>query len=212
MSTVALATTGAFGDVTSVLLHIAGTWPRPVTVIEADPDGGRLACRLGLRPGLSDFVSKLRCRRSIQVADRVSAVPVVPAPPDPDETIRAIRGISPMVASLGEILGTDVLLSVGVLRPRSPSDEITRATDARILMMRCTLDDVAAVLYRRRLLESLGRWSILTARGSLTTLQVSRVIRWPVLAEIVPLDRSSVSLLSQRVAEFVVFVDSGLEQ
>ncbi|MFM7756951.1 MAG: hypothetical protein ACKOA6_12195 [Actinomycetota bacterium] len=212
MSTVALATTGGFIDTSSALLHIAGKWPRPVTVIEADPDGGRLACRHGLRPGLSDLVSTLRLGRPIRVADRVSAVPVVSAPPDPDETIRAIDSMTPMVGSLGAILGTDVLFSVGVLRPRSPSDGITRSSDARLLIMRCTLDDVAAVLYRHRLLESFGRWSILTSRGPLTTLQVSRVIRWPILAEIMSFGRCDVSLLSQRVAEFVAFVGSGTEQ
>lgn len=212
MSTVALATTGGIIDSSSALLRIAGRWPRPVTVIEADPDGGRLACRHGLRPGLSDLVSTVRLGRSIRVADRVSTVPVVSAPPDPEEAIRAIHGMASMVGSLGTVLGTDVLFSVGVLRPRSPSDGITRSSDARLLMMRCTLDDVAAVLHRHRLLESFGRWSILTAGGSLTTLQVSRVIGWPILAEILPLDRCGVSLLSQRVAEFAAFVGSGSEQ
>jgi|GEM_PF-6562710 len=195
-------------DVSSVLLHIAGKWPRPVTVIEADPDGGRLACRHGLRPGLTDFARTLRRGRPIQVDDHVSTVPVVSAPPDPEETIKAIHGITPMVGSLGTILGTDALLNVGVLRPRSPSDGITRSSDARILMMRCTLDDLAAVVYRHPLLESLGQWSILTTGGSLTTLQVSRVIRWPILAELLPFDRRSRSTLSQRMAEFVIFVES----
>lgn len=209
MSTVALANTGAFGDMSSLLLQIAGRWPRPVTVIEADPDGGRLASRHGLRPGLLDLVSTLRQGRSIQIPDHVSAVPVVSAPPDPEEAIKAIHGITPMVGSLGTTLGTDVLFSVGALRPRSPSGGITRATDARILMMRCTLDDVAAVLHRHRILESFGHWSILTAGGSLSTLQVARVIRWPVLAELLPFDRRSVSHLAQRVAEFIVYVGSG---
>lgn len=208
MSTVALATIGGFGDASSAVLHVARKWPRPVTVIEADPDGGRLACRHGLRPGLSDLVTGLRCGRSVQVSGHVSTVPVVPASPDPEETIGALHGITPMVGRLQMALGTDVLFSVGIPRPHSPSDGITRATDARILMMRCTLDDVAVVLHRHRTLEALGRWSILTAGGSLTTLQVSRVIRWPILADLLPFDRGNDSILSQRMAEFVIYIES----
>lgn len=208
MSTVALATIGGFGDPSSAVLHVASKWPRPVTVIEADPDGGRLAHRHGLRPGLSDLATVLRRGTSVQVPGRVFAVPVVPASPDPDETIGALHIIAPMVGRLRMALGTDVLFDVGILRPQSPSEGITRATDARILMMRCTLEDVAVVLHRHRTLQALGRWTVLTAGGSLTTPQVSRVIRWPILADLTPFDRRNQTVLSQRVAEFAIFVES----
>lgn len=192
----------------SAVLHIARRWPRPVTVIEADPDGGRLACRHGLRPGLTDLAHALRFGRPVGTQDHVSAVSLVPAPPDPEETIGAIDGITSVVGSLETSLGTDVLFNVGILRPSSPADGITRAADARILMMRCTLDDVAAVLHRHRTLETLGRWSILTAGGSLTTIQISRVIKWPVLAELIPLDGHNMSILARRISEFLTFIGS----
>lgn len=208
MSTVALATIGGFGDTSSAVLHVASKWPSPVTVVEADPDGGRLAHRHGLRPGLSDLATVLRRGTSVQVPGRVLRIPVVPASPDPEETIVALHRIAPMVGRLQMALGTDVLFDVGILRPQSPSEGITRATDARILMMRCTLDDVAVVLHRHRTLQALGRWTVLTAGGSLTTPQVSRVIRWPILADLTPFDRRNQTVLSQRMAEFAIFVES----
>ena len=59
MTLLVTATTGGLMDLATVSLHIASLWPRPVTVIEADPDGGRLAARhdWDVRPGLVELAA-----------------------------------------------------------------------------------------------------------------------------------------------------------
>lgn len=224
MALVALGTPGGLTEISSIALHIASMWPRPVTVVEADPDGGRLATRYNwmVRPGLRTLASMLqdfpqghvqRWTRAgtdvneFETSDR-TAVPfgrrchVVTAPVAPDEVIEVIYELSASSGRMDEVLGTDVLVSVGTIRPGSPSETLIKKADGRMLVMRRTIEDVSVVLHRRRLLQDSGTWTILTAGGRLTTVELSRVIHWPVLADLLPSDRHNCSVLRQRIGEF----------
>lgn len=185
-------------------------WPRPVTVVEADPDGGRLAVRhnWSLRAGLGTLAASVgNAHHRVAEIRNVACgrnLSVVTAPVNPDDVIEAIGELSGTNWRLDEILGTDVLISVGIIRPGSPSETLMKNSDARMMVMRCTIDDVAAVLHRRQLLQGIGAWSILTAGGRLTTIQIARAVPWPVLADLLPSDRHNSAILRRRISEFAV--------
>lgn len=185
-------------------------WPRPVTVVEADPDGGRLAVRhnWSLRAGLGNLAASVgNAHHQVANIGNVAGkqnLRVVTAPVNPDDVIKAIGELSGSTGRLDDLLGTDVLISVGIIRPESPSETLIRSADARMLVMRCTIDDVAAVLHRRQLLQGIGEWSILTAGGRLTTIQVARAVSWPILADLLPSNRHNSAILRRRISEFAI--------
>lgn len=221
---VALGTPGGLVEISSIALHIASMWPRPITVVEADPDGGRLAVRHNwmVRPGLGMLVSMLQETHHVReyqlnrddftnVYSNIGEaktggyggnIRVVTAPVAPDEVIEFLCEISASTWRMDDVLGTDVLVSVGTIRPGSPSETLIKKADARLLVLRRTIENVAAVIHRRRLLQDIGAWTILTAGGRLTTVELSRVIHWPVLADLLPSDRQNGAVLRQRIAEF----------
>jgi hypothetical protein len=65
MALFAVATVGGLTDLGTICLHIASLWPHPPVVVEADPDGGRLAVRHDweLRPGLGDLIALMHSDR-----------------------------------------------------------------------------------------------------------------------------------------------------
>lgn len=208
MSLVALGTPGGLTEISSIALHIGSMWPRPVTVVEADPDGGRLAARHNwrIRPGLGALAASLRQMHGTNsdsgAASYGADLKVVAAPASPEEVISVIPYLSDSARRIDEVLGTDVLVSVGTIRPGSPASALIESADARLLVMRCTIDDVSAVVHRRKLLQAIGTWTVLTAGGALTTVDISRVIHWPVLADLLPSDRRNTIILRRRIGEF----------
>lgn len=214
MSLVAVATPGGLSEISSIALHLATLWPRPVTVIEADPDGGRLSVRHGgrLRPGLCSLVASLCGSHPTDKWNWATAyspdVHVVPAPTAPEDVISAVGRLSSSDLELDRVIGTDVLISIGVIRPNTPCTALACEADARLLVMRSTIDDVAAVIHRRKTLETFGTWTVLTAGGNLTTVEVARNVHWPVLADLLPSDRRNSAILRQRIEEFATSISS----
>lgn len=208
MSVVALGTPGGLTEISSIALHIGSMWPRPVTVVEADPDGGRLAARHNwrIRPGLGTLAASLQQSGSVDTDNGTASygadLKVVAAPAAPEDVISAMRQLSESAKKLEAVLGTDVLISVGTVRPESPASTLIECADARLLVMRCTIDDVSAVVHRRKLLQATGDWTVLTAGGALTTIEIARVIHWPVLADLLPSDRRNSVILRRRIGEF----------
>ncbi|MEY3071144.1 MAG: hypothetical protein RL473_1251, partial [Actinomycetota bacterium] len=95
MSIIVTGTTGGLTDLGTISLHLATMWPTPVTVIEADPDGGRLAARHNweLRPGLAELAAHVRTPatstldpQSLRRTYR-NDVSVVVAPPSAEQVI-----------------------------------------------------------------------------------------------------------------------------
>ena len=207
MTLVVTATTGGLMDLGTVSLHIASMWPNRVCVVEADPDGGRLAARHNweVRPGLVELAARLRSQGGRQ--DSVSefmrqhgdGVSVIVAPPAAEPVIAALGVLSGRPTLLEETIGTDVIVNVGRVRPDSPARELIAAADIRLLITRTDLEDVVSVVHRTDHLRSLGDWKVLTAGGRYGIHEVDRAVEWPVIADLLPSDRRSSARLREAV-------------
>ena len=211
MALVVTSTTGGLMDLATVSLHIASMWPRPITVVEADPDGGRLAARhdWDVRPGLVDLATAVRSRsesspRLAPLLRRHSDdVSVIVAPPAVEPIMASLPVLAQHRDRLDEIVGTDVMVVVGRVRPDSPANELARAADLRLLVTRTDLEDVVAVVHRSDHLRALGSWQVLTAGGRYDAAEVARTIEWPVVADLLPDNPKSSARLRQTVRELV---------
>lgn len=203
MAVIALGTVGGLTDLGTICLHVAALWPHPPLVVEADPDGGRLAARHDweLRPSLADLVTMLQSGDVSAISiDRVArrlrnGVRVVVAPPAMESVHATIPGVVQSLPELARRANGDVIVDVGVVRPDSPARDVISAAGTRVIVVRKDVDDLVALAHRRSLLESLGTWSVLTAGGRLRSDDVAGAIRWPVLADLLPKDRKSSAAL-----------------
>ena len=209
MSIIVTGTTGGLTDLGTISLHLATMWPTPVTVIEADPDGGRLAARHNweLRPGLAELAAHVRTPatstldpQSLRRTYR-NDVSVVVAPPSAEQVIAALSIIAPHTRTLDQVLGTDVIINVGRVRPNTPASEIMRAANTRLLISRTDLDDVVALVHRQPLLKELGEWQVLAAGGRYKIDELAKAIEWPVIADLLPSDRRSSAALKLTIAK-----------
>ncbi|MEY3680225.1 MAG: hypothetical protein RL547_837 [Actinomycetota bacterium] len=216
MTLVVTTTTGGLMDLATVSLHIASLWPRPITVVEADPDGGRLAARhdWDVRPGLVDLAAAVRSRseelpRLTPLLRRHSAeVSVIVAPPAAEPIMASLPVLAQNRDRLDQIVETDVLVVVGRIRPDSPANELLRAADLRVLVTRTDLEDVVSVVHRADHLRSLGSWSVLTAGGRYESAEVARTIEWPVVDDLLPNNPKAGARLRASIRKLA---DSGLE-
>lgn len=211
MALYVVGTVGGLTDIGTVTLHIASLWPRVPLVVEADPDGGRLAVRhdWDLYPGLADLVSALGAENvdmhKITSMARVarSGVGVIVAPPSIEQVEATLGPLSDRVARLAAACPRDVLVDIGVLRPGSAAREVARVADRRIIVVRRSVDDIVALAHRRAFLETLGHWSVLTAGGSLRPADVAGAVQWPIIADLLPSDRRSAQRMRAALARFV---------
>lgn len=202
-------------DLGTVSLHIASLWSKPVTVIEADPDGGRLAARHNwdVRPGLVDLVASARSTHESRsredcVRRHGNRVRVVVAPPSAEAVIATLSILSDRLERVEEMLGTDLIVNVGRVRPNTPASDLISRADRRLLVTRTDLEDVVALVHRTDHLRRFGSWSVLTAGGRYRTGEVDRAVEWPVIADLLPDDPRSSSKLKQVIADLSVDRDS----
>jgi len=210
MAVIALGTVGGLTDLGTICLHVASLWPHPPLVVEADPDGGRLAARYNweLRPSLGDLVAVLNSHETTSISvDRVArrlrnGVRVVVAPPAMEAVHSVLCDALPSLSILESRTTGDVLIDVGVIRPDSPARDIIAGASKRIIVVRKDVEDLVALAHRRSLLESMGTWSVLTAGGRLRSAEAIGAIRWPVLADLLPNDRRSSAALRTSLSQF----------
>jgi hypothetical protein len=209
MSIIVTGTIGGLTDLGTISLHLATMWPTPVTVIEADPDGGRLAARHNweLRPGLAELAAHVRTPATSTLDPQAlrrtyrNDVSVVVAPPSAEQVIAALSIIAPHTRTLDQVLGTDVIINVGRVRPNTPASDIMRAANTRLLISRTDLDDVVALVHRQPLLKELGEWQVLAAGGRYKIDELAKAIEWPVIADLLPSDRRSSAALKLTIAK-----------
>ena len=213
MAVITTSTTGGLMDLATVSLHIATLWPRPITVVEADPDGGRLAARhdWDVHPGLVDVAAMVRSPRATapgpltrRYADDVS---VVVAPPAVEPIMASLPVLAQHVNRIDEILRTDVLIVTGRLRPDSAANQLIEVVDRRILVTRTDLEDVVSVVHRAERMRELGQWNVLTAGGQFGAAELARTIEWPVIADLLPDNPRGRARLRASIRDFVEAID-----
>ena len=209
MALIVTGTTGGLTDLGTISLHLATLWPRAVTVIEADPDGGRLAARHNweVRPGLAELAAHIRTPETSILDPQTlrrhyrNHVSVVVAPPSAEQVIAALAVLAPHARRIDQMMGTDVIFDIGRVRPGTPAAELLRSADSRLLITRTDLDDVVALVHRHQLLKDLGDWKILAAGGRYKLDELAKAIEWPVMADLLPADRKASSHLRESVAQ-----------
>jgi hypothetical protein len=152
MTVVALASVKASPGVTTSLLALAATWPdpRPLLLVDADPDGGSLAARTGLptEPGLTSLAAAARRTLRAGELDRHTqqlpgGVPALVGPADAEHAARALQLVGAALATeLRRDRGRDVLVDCGRLRTGSPAVPLAARADVLMLVARPRLDEL----------------------------------------------------------------------
>lgn len=128
--------------VTSTALALASVWPRPVTVVEADPSGGDLAYRCqamhgGPLRGTKGLLTMAAAVRGGTPEPRVvlehaqplaCGVDVVQGVTSAGQA-RGLGGLWPALATACQVSTEDVLIDVGRLERTSPTLALARAAD-----------------------------------------------------------------------------------
>jgi MinD-like ATPase involved in chromosome partitioning or flagellar assembly len=154
---------------TTLALAFALTWPRPpdrkVTLVEADPDGGVLAVRLGLRadPGLLTLASAARhgpvdpefvSAHAQPLAEGVDVLVGTPAPEQMRVTLTATS--SRLASALAASTQTDVIVDVGRASVRSAAADWCRAAGLVVVVARPRRDEVEGIGFRALELRQAG--------------------------------------------------------
>ena len=173
---------------TTTALALVRRHHRPVVLVEADPDGGRLALRLNTdhRPGLVDLLTSARdldadtLFHGVQRRDPHSSAQVVVAHPAGDIVERALRtGVHDLVTTLRHAT-FDVVCDVGRYRLDSPAEPLMRMAAWRVVATRGDLGDVAVVAHALDRVKSWGRVMVaVTGRGAYGPHEVSEALGVP---------------------------------
>ena len=153
MTVVACFSAKSSPGVTTAVQLVAGAWPaeRVLLVVEADPGGGDLADRLGLRPdpGLVSLASEGRRGLSGYIIDAHvqpvgTNVSVLLAPAGARPSSGAVSVLAERLAEALLLVGDrDVLVDCGRLGPGSPVWPLVRAADVAALVTGGAAADVA---------------------------------------------------------------------
>jgi hypothetical protein len=130
---------------TRLAIGMAAAWPGAGrrTLIEADPDGGRLGAELGIgvEPGLMALALAARAdrlRADDVIACGAAAVGdwhVVPAPASPEQAHAALVHASGALAAMADASGQDAwIVDAGRLSPRSPGLPLALAADEVLIV------------------------------------------------------------------------------
>ena len=140
---------GAPGASTVALaLALASSSERPVTLVDADPDGGALAARLGVAatPGLVSLSAAARHGFrpdliGLHTQQIRPGLELIVSPPSSEQICSALAGVGrPFAEALAAI---DAIADVGRWQLRSPATDLVREAIATVLVIQPSLDGVA---------------------------------------------------------------------
>lgn len=154
MAVLAFASVKASPGVTTTLLALAAVWPeeRSLLLVDADPDGGDLAARIGLgvEPGMASLAAA--GRRSLDRADIErhtqtipGGVPVLLGNPDPEQAARELELVGQRLADVLPNESPDVLVDCGRLRSSSPAVPLAVRAFATLIVCRPRVDELQHV-------------------------------------------------------------------
>jgi hypothetical protein len=141
---------------------MAGVWPRPVAVLEADPDGGVLAVRYGLarNPGLSDLAAAVREPPSADALWRSAQhlggeLPAVLAPESGDIAAGILADVAaPLGSWCAALDGVDVIADCGRLNARAPTGPVLAAASDVLVVARPRAEELHPAAHRLRAVAS----------------------------------------------------------
>jgi MinD-like ATPase involved in chromosome partitioning or flagellar assembly len=167
VTVIALGSVKASPGATTLALALALAWPRRadggVRIVEADPDGGVLAARLGMRadPNLASLA--VAGRRGLEEAlvvehEQVLAdgVSLLAAPASGEQVIASLSSVGTDLVGLLEVSTVDAIVDVGRLSPRSPAFELARRASLILLVAAPKRDEVEAVAARAASIRDAG--------------------------------------------------------
>jgi hypothetical protein len=192
MTVITIGSVAGSPGATSLALALAAAWPSRCLVIDADPDGGRLAarCDVPVRPGLTELAGAARTGLNDaadvwRFAQRApSGIDVVVAHPAAEQVASALRAASvPIADALARLDDTDVLVDVGRVRPGTLAAALLSAADRRIVVTGTRLDDTVALTHRLDLLDGFGGADIVVGGGGeYSASELAHVLGRPVLS------------------------------
>ena len=154
MAVLAFGSMKASPGVSTTLHALAAVWPeeRSLLVVEADPDGGDLAARIGLsvEPGMASLAAA--GRRSLVRADidrhtqaLSRGVQLLVGNPDPEQATRELELVGQRLAEVLPHDAPDVLLDCGRLRSSSPAVPLAVGAFATLIVCRPRVDELQHV-------------------------------------------------------------------
>lgn len=176
--------TGAPG-VTTTALALVRQHPVAAMLIEADPDGGRLASRLeiGHRPGLVDLLVQAQHRNPSDLFDGIehhdsrSPARLIPAHPSGSVVTAALRnGVHELVTVLLDVR-IDTVCDVGRYRPDTPAAPLILAAARRIVITGGDLGDIVVLSHELERLRSYGPLTVVvTGSGTYDASEIARAM------------------------------------
>jgi hypothetical protein len=122
---------------TTLALALASVWPRPVLLVEADPDGGDLGARFAIpdRPGLLSLAAERRREgQGMSVAEHAQSAGPIQVVVAPADARQASAAVTQLGAALHDVSDVDLLVDVGRLRPGSPSSALVAVVDILLVV------------------------------------------------------------------------------
>ena len=162
---------GAPGATTLALaLALSGGTDRPVTLIDADPDGGDLAARLGI-PTTPGLVTRAAATRhgfdSVETPHHTQAVtPTVGLIAAPSSAEQAATSLTSLGRTFAEITaGSATVADVGRWGPHSPASDLVAEAAATVLVIHPTVAGVAHARYQLDDLSKRSRRVVVACAG-----------------------------------------------
>ncbi|MDQ3783184.1 MAG: hypothetical protein M3349_09670 [Actinomycetota bacterium] len=182
MSTVVLGSVSGAPGVSTLAAALTAVWPERDTaavLVEADPDGGRLAAELGVsaEPGLVAAALAARapdCTSADLITETAAQIDgwlLMPGPPSPEQAWSVLSRSATVLARLFSAApGTGWILDCGRLSSRSPAMPFAMSADMVVMVSAGTFGAL-------QLLPS--RVSVLATAGCTVGVAVSGSTSWP---------------------------------
>lgn len=206
MTLIALASAKGSPGVTTAMVALSAVWPaeRPLLLVEADPDGGDLAARAGLRPepGLTTLAAA--GRRALadgeverHVQELPGGTPALLAPPEAERAGGALGLVAPRLTKvLAGDESRDVLVDCGRLRLQTVAQPFVDRAAMVLLVVRPRLDELQHVAARLRSLSETEASTavVLCGEGPYGPTDVSGALGVRVLGALPPDPRAAAAL------------------
>jgi MinD-like ATPase involved in chromosome partitioning or flagellar assembly len=164
MSLFCLCSAHGSPGVTTTALALAGVWPeeRRCLLVEADPFGGVIAARFGLKdtPGLASLASVARRGLDTEVVWRHAqqlpgGLPVLVGPPSAEQAHAVLRDFTKVLADWCAAEGAlDVIVDCGRIAPGSPVYELMVQAERVLVLTRPSPDQLRPAAHQVRTLDA----------------------------------------------------------